>query len=253
MTFKKYFTVSFDDGLEQDKRLIKLMKQYGIRGTFNLNGGLLGEPGSIKRIGNLGFQDCPPGMKDGRIFKYAPHSRIPRDEIRQVYEGMEVASHAYKHEALGKLPLEEMKHSIDLDVKTLEEIVGYQIVGHAYAFGSTSPEVEAYMKKKRIIYGRGIATGKSFSFPKNPWNIKPSCSHISKNVFELLEQFKQARPEREDMLFYIWGHGYECDYGTREASWEKTERIFASIAGRDDIEYVTNAEAFRLHYRTLQT
>lgn len=26
---KKYFTLSFDDGLEQDKRVIQLMRQYG--------------------------------------------------------------------------------------------------------------------------------------------------------------------------------------------------------------------------------
>ena len=34
---KKYFTLSFDDGLEQDKRVIRLMRQYGLKGTFNLN------------------------------------------------------------------------------------------------------------------------------------------------------------------------------------------------------------------------
>ena len=30
---KKYFTLSFDDGLEQDKRVIQLMRQYGLKGT----------------------------------------------------------------------------------------------------------------------------------------------------------------------------------------------------------------------------
>ena len=39
---KKYFTLSFDDGLEQDKRVIRLMRQYGLKGTFNLNAGLFG-------------------------------------------------------------------------------------------------------------------------------------------------------------------------------------------------------------------
>ena len=36
---KKYFTLSFDDGLEQDKKVLELMKKYGLRGTFNLNSG----------------------------------------------------------------------------------------------------------------------------------------------------------------------------------------------------------------------
>ena len=48
---KKYFTLSFDDGLEQDKRVIRLMKQYGLKGTFNLNAGLFGARGEVKGIG----------------------------------------------------------------------------------------------------------------------------------------------------------------------------------------------------------
>ena len=39
---KKYFTLSFDDGLEQDKRVLDLMKKYGLKGTFNLNSGMFG-------------------------------------------------------------------------------------------------------------------------------------------------------------------------------------------------------------------
>ena len=40
---KKYFTLSFDDGLEQDKKVLELMKKYGLRGTFNLNSGMFGQ------------------------------------------------------------------------------------------------------------------------------------------------------------------------------------------------------------------
>ena len=60
---KKYFTLSFDDGLEQDKRVIRLMRQYGFKGTFNLNAGLLGTRGEVKGLGTFSFQDCPEGVK----------------------------------------------------------------------------------------------------------------------------------------------------------------------------------------------
>ena len=60
---KKYFTLSFDDGLEQDKRVIQLMRQYGLKGTFNLNAGLLGTRGEVKGLGTFSFQDCPEGVK----------------------------------------------------------------------------------------------------------------------------------------------------------------------------------------------
>ena len=35
----KCITLSYDDGVEQDIRLIALMEQYGFKGTFNLNYG----------------------------------------------------------------------------------------------------------------------------------------------------------------------------------------------------------------------
>ena len=41
----KAFTTSYDDGFQQDAALIHLMEQYGIRGTFNLNGGFLHQEG----------------------------------------------------------------------------------------------------------------------------------------------------------------------------------------------------------------
>ena len=36
---EKYFTVSYDDGTEQDIRVIALMEKYGIKGTFNISSG----------------------------------------------------------------------------------------------------------------------------------------------------------------------------------------------------------------------
>ena len=42
---QKAFTMSYDDGVTQDEQLITLMERYGIRGTFNLNPGLMGDNG----------------------------------------------------------------------------------------------------------------------------------------------------------------------------------------------------------------
>ena len=37
----KAFNVSYDDGVLQDVRFVNLLNQYGIKGTFNLNSGLM--------------------------------------------------------------------------------------------------------------------------------------------------------------------------------------------------------------------
>ena len=45
---RKAFTLSYDDGVTQDIRLIEMMNQFGIKGTFNLNSGLLGQNGTVR-------------------------------------------------------------------------------------------------------------------------------------------------------------------------------------------------------------
>ena len=36
--------MSYDDGKHEDRRLVELFNKHGIKGTFNLNGGLEGDP-----------------------------------------------------------------------------------------------------------------------------------------------------------------------------------------------------------------
>lgn len=43
----KAFTLSFDDGIEQDAKLIALLESYGLKATFNLNTGLAGRTESF--------------------------------------------------------------------------------------------------------------------------------------------------------------------------------------------------------------
>ena len=68
----KVLTMSYDDGKIYDRRLVALFNQYGIRGTFHINGnGLFGEMG--------------------------PLPRIPFEEIKELYKGHEVSCHTYTH------------------------------------------------------------------------------------------------------------------------------------------------------------
>ena len=47
----KAMTLSYDDGVEQDERLIGNMRANGLRGTFNLNAGLYAPEGTVVRPG----------------------------------------------------------------------------------------------------------------------------------------------------------------------------------------------------------
>ena len=38
----KAVTFSYDDGVRQDERLIEIFDKYGVKGTFNINSGIMG-------------------------------------------------------------------------------------------------------------------------------------------------------------------------------------------------------------------
>lgn len=56
----KALTLSYDDGVVHDRRLVEICNRYGLRGTFNLNSGTLGNPGRIEAGKSL---NCMRGMK----------------------------------------------------------------------------------------------------------------------------------------------------------------------------------------------
>ena len=49
--WKKAVTFSYDDGVTQDRDLIRLLNKYGMKGTFNINSGLLGQENYLIRDG----------------------------------------------------------------------------------------------------------------------------------------------------------------------------------------------------------
>lgn len=246
--YKKYVTFSYDDGLQQDKQLTALMRDFGLKGTFNINSGLFGKEQYVGYLGSLGFTEAPPEKAKDGLLKYVPQFRIPEDEIAQVYEGFEVASHGYRHEMLALSSRKVMEESIDLDLANLERVVGYKMKTFAYAKGFGSKAARAYLKENGIVSARGISSTKSFSFQDDDLlNFQPSASQIDKDLFEIIDNFLATDPVDDDMLLYIWGHGYECDYNTDRGSWERTIRMFEKLAGRDDLTYCTNIEAFEDH------
>ena len=112
---KKAITFSYDDGVTQDIRLIELFNKYGLKCTFNLNSGLLGKPGQLLREG-----------VDVR------HDKISPERVREIYATHEVATHAVTHPYLTRLTDSEIIREVEDDRIRLSELVGYEVVGHAY-------------------------------------------------------------------------------------------------------------------------
>ena len=60
---RKALTFSYDDGTIHDRRLAALLNEYGMKGTFNLNYGLLGK-GGMETV--MGLKLIFPGWKQKR-------------------------------------------------------------------------------------------------------------------------------------------------------------------------------------------
>ena len=125
----KAFTMSYDDGVFQDRRLVHLMNKYGIKATFNLNSGLI--------------QKSEPerwtGERSMRFYRNrVPSVRMIGDDLPELYQGHEVAIHGVNHILLKEATKEETFHELADDKVALSELFGYNIEGGAYPYGPSN-------------------------------------------------------------------------------------------------------------------
>lgn len=219
----KVFTLSYDDGVVQDRRLAQLLRQYGVKCTFNLGSALLGHPD----MG--GF----PGKPDLDISKVSP------EEIPTVYATHEVAGHSLYHSSLDKVGAPLAAYEIAEDKRRLEALVGKPLRMFAYPFGMYTPQVVELLRLCGYQGARTIRSSHSFDIPQNFLEWDPTCHHDDPQLMELARQFVEG-PPFFPMLFYVWGHAYEFD---DEDNWSVMEKLVAYLAGhKDKIWFATNGE-----------
>ncbi len=221
MKYRKALTFSYDDGIEQDRKLVEIFNRYGMKATFNLNTGIQ-SPESNFEIEGVHI------------------NRMKQDGLAELYKGHEIATHGLTHAAPTDMTKEELDKEFITDMKNIERIYGIYPVGMAYAYGCVNDTVAKYLKSIGIKYGRTVESSHSFEIPKEPIKLKATCHHDDEMLFELAEKFIKAEPkEDEPMLFYVWGHSYEFDVNN---NWDRIEKFCKMMAGRDDIFYGTNRE-----------
>ena len=246
---EKFFTVSYDDGTEQDIRVIALMEKYGIKGTFNLSSGLFGKKSYIRLVEGRGrsaaFKD------EANPEEYIDHFILSEKDAKKLYShpNIEVASHGTHHLVQTGLTPDGTFEEITRDVERLSELFGYRVVGHAFPKDTFNDNVLNALKKSGVRYARHVChlqKPQSFSFDKNSFMIQPTCWQLDPFSEDLLREFIKAPKGEEDAVFYMWGHSYELDYGTEFGCYEHLERLFDIVSKAKDIHFVTNRELFGL-------
>lgn len=207
----KALTMSYDDGMIFDKRLIEIFNRYGIKGTFNLNSGL------YEAFGN----------------------RPSKEEIAGLYEGHEVATHTSTHPTLERCPLVYAADEILKDRIELERLTGKLVRGHAYPNGSYNEEIKQLFRQLGIAYGRVVQSKDDFALPTDPLEWHPTCHHNAPDLLKKGQWLLDFQKWQYLKLMYVWGHSYEFD---RDSNWEVIEDFCRLMGGHEDIWYATNIE-----------
>lgn len=209
---KRCVTFSYDDGCENDARLIALLNKYGMKGTFHLNG-----------------------------LNYEGYSDAQLKEVGEIYEGHEVSCHTYSHCFPTMMPSQSLVREIMEDRFMLEKIAGYAMIGLSYPAGSFSADVAQIMRSCGMRYGRTTKATQGFLMPQDFMLWDPTCHH--KDAPALIDKYM----ERIDSfitwpMFYIWGHSSEFQ---TEEQWQEFEGVLKRLAETDKIWYATNGEIVR--------
>ncbi|MBE7035962.1 MAG: polysaccharide deacetylase [Ruminococcaceae bacterium] len=241
----KAVTFSFDDGVAQDRRLVEILNRYHLKGTFNISSGRFGDENAFvltdgKWVWHDGRSDEPGAVA---------HYRLPKEAVKSLYEGHEVAAHTVNHRRLIDCSDEEVIRQVEEDRLALSEMMGYEVCGMAYPNGDRFVDdrvINLVKEHTGVRYARLCATTGSFSMPEDLYRLQGTLyPHRNWDVMtEIAQKFLELETD-EPALLYIWGHAYEFDM--RPDGWEKFEEFCRLISGKQNIFYGTNKEVLLMN------
>lgn len=226
---RKALTFSYDDGVEQDIRLMEIFNKHGLKGTFNLNG----QP----------LETAEYTWPEGTI-----HRRMGYKMALETYGGEpgrnhEIAIHSYTHPFLDRIPRALANYEVAKDREVLEKLFDRLIRGCAYPMGTFSDMTVDVLRDNDIAYARTTVSTGNFSVPTDWLRMPATCHHNDSRLFDLAETFVGGNPGAWDTpwLFYVWGHAYEFD---ADNNWDRIESFCEKVGCREDVWYATNMEVY---------
>ena len=241
---KKFFTLSLDDGITQDLKVIEILKKYNVTCvSFNINTGLYG----------ANWDWVGPAIGDPTI----PHQRFTEEELKTgIYDGYEVLVHTMNHPSLKNYDkrASQIKKEVGRDADNIEELTGVRPVGMAWPGGDTEytdTTIELVLENTDIRFARGTTSTYNFELPEYFMKWMPTCSAIDPQCLTLAQQFIDAECT-EDMLFYVWGHSYEFDLNNG-AGYETFEKLVKMMSEAEDVYLVTNTQFYKIYKDQIPT
>ena len=212
----------WDDGVATDIRLIKILRKYGAKATFNLC------PGLMKEETVSAFWTDP--LSRGWSHNGFSGGRIGKKDLRSVYAGFQVASHCWKHETAGQLPDADFLKAAADARSFLEDTFQRECRGFAWPCGRHTPETEKLLAGAGFRYGRTTTCLPDVTANENPLALSSNCHFLNPLFWKIFDDAKKTG------VFYFWGHSYEMmDFSTL---WERFEAKIKVLSEDPEVEWV---------------
>lgn len=218
----KAFNVTYDDGVLQDREFVKMLNKYGIKGTFNLNSGLMEKEFAW-------FHEC------GMIVK-----RLSIDAAKELYTGHEIASHTLTHPNMQGMSAEQILREMSQDKDNLERIFGTKVLGFAVPFNYYSNLVAECAKIVGFEYARTSDMSGGYTPCEDDFYWKAGIFHLSPELESYVDVFLET--DEELAVGQIVGHSYDFD---AERNWDKMEELLAKVAEDSHVWFATHLELVR--------
>lgn len=215
----KVFTLSYDDGVVQDEKLVEIINPYGIKCTFNLNSDFIGSKNHWK-------------------YKNLEVTYLDPKKAKSIYAGHEIAVHTCSHPHLEQLARPDILQEIQADRQKLQELFSRHVSGMAYPFGTYNDTVLSVLRECGILYSRTVVSTHSFAPPPDPLEWHFTCHHKDPALMELAEQFCRLETEAP-AIFSVWGHSYEFE---GDDNFDIMQQLCEYMAQQSTVHFATNTE-----------
>ena len=224
-------TTSWDDGHPRDQRILRMLADRGLRGTFYL-------PRQHPECG-----------------------RIAEGLVRDLHAaGGEIGAHTLSHPDLRRLTPPMVVEEVRASKAWLEDVSGSEVVSFSYPFGRHDARIT------RLVAAAGFCSARTLRYDRLQPPVDPFRTGISVQaadaspllvartwldlrgpLAQLVDWVERAR-RAFDVAFerhgawHLWGHSWEIE---RNADWTRLERVLDYVAGRPGVRYLTNAGLVR--------
>ena len=213
-------TLSYDDGVIYDERLVGMLRESGMKGTFYLNsGGFAPEEGTS-------------------------NTRMTREQCLRVYDPAvcEIAMHTVHHTQLNAVPGSVAAAEVLLDRIALEKIFDRPVHGLGYPVSQYPDALFPMFRQLGVFYARGGDATKEFELPDNFMKWMPTCRHASPDLPDVCDAFLAKQIcYTGPFVFMLMGHSYEFE---NSGNWYVMENFLKKMRGHDFIWYATCLEIY---------